>query len=24
MLAMSGLLMDYNWTEIIKRREPLR
>ncbi|XP_058764746.1 uncharacterized protein LOC131638217 [Vicia villosa] len=24
LLAMSGLLMDYNWTEIIKRKEPLR
>ncbi|GAU38849.1 hypothetical protein TSUD_154110 [Trifolium subterraneum] len=21
---MSGLLMDYNWTEIIKRKDPLR
>ncbi|TKY69369.1 GMP synthase of glutamine-hydrolyzing [Spatholobus suberectus] len=24
LLAMSGLLMDYNWTEILKRKEPLR
>ncbi|KAK7360725.1 hypothetical protein VNO77_02734 [Canavalia gladiata] len=24
LLAMSGLLMDYNWTEILKRKETLR
>ncbi|XP_027346215.1 uncharacterized protein LOC113858016 [Abrus precatorius] len=24
LLAMSGLLMDYNWTEILKRKESLR
>ncbi|XP_059648704.1 uncharacterized protein LOC132294750 [Cornus florida] len=24
LLAMSGMLMDFNWTEILKRREPLR
>ncbi|RDX95354.1 tag [Mucuna pruriens] len=24
LLAMSGLLMDYNWTEILKRKEALR
>lgn len=24
LLAMSGMLMDYNWTEILKRRELFR
>ena len=24
LLAMSGMLMDYNWTEILKRKELLR
>lgn len=24
LLAMSGMLMDYNWTEILKRREHFR
>lgn len=23
-LAMSGMLMDYNWTEIVKRKELFR